>query len=118
MACGADGFVEKPVPGLAALAGALVPDIVFPPASDLALAAPLPAADPSSLCDDLAAVTALLRDDPDARARRYASEFLSGLARQTGDGPLAALSARLPDGADPGLLLRMIADRRAALSLL
>jgi CheY-like chemotaxis protein len=118
MACGADAFVEKPVPGLAALAGALVPDIVLPPASDLAQSTPPPPSDPSSLCDDLAAMTALLRDDPDAHTRRYASEFLSGLARQTGDGPLAAMSAHLSDGANPGLLIRMIADRRAALALL
>lgn len=113
LACGADAFVEKPVPGLAALAAALVPDIIIPQAAGQALRT-TPAADNRSLCDDLEAVTALLRDDPDARACTYASEFLSGLALQTGDGPLALVAARLSDGADPGLLLRMIAERRAA----
>lgn len=114
LACGADAFVEKPVPGLRALAAALVPDVVLPRSLDAPLAAP----DRRSLRDDLETVTALLQDDPDPNACRYASEFLSGLALQTGDGPLAAMAARLSDGADPGLLLRMIADRRAALPML
>jgi CheY-like chemotaxis protein len=114
LACGADAFVEKPVPGLAALAAALVPEIAFP----LSMAGSVPAPDRRSLRDDLESVTALLRDDPDPSTCRYASEFLSGVALQTGDGPLAAMAARLSDGADPGLLLRMIADRRAALPTL
>lgn len=115
MACGADAFVEKPVPGLAALAAALVPDIILPRASAHARPATLASEDHRSLCDDLDAVTALLHDAPDASAFLYASEFLSGLALQTGDAPLAAMAVRLSNGADPGLLLRMIADRRAAL---
>jgi CheY-like chemotaxis protein len=118
LACGADAFVEKPVPGLAALAAALVPEIAFPISMAGSMAGSVPAPDRRSLRDDLESVTALLQDDPDPSTCRYASEFLSGVALQAGDGPLAAMAARLSEGADPGLLLRMIADRRAALPLL
>lgn len=118
MACGADAFVEKPVPGLAALAAALAPEFILPRALGQALPDAVGSADHRSLCDDLDAVTALLHDEPDASACRYASEFLSGLALQTGDAPLAAMAERLSNGADPGLLLRMIADRRAALPVM
>lgn len=114
LACGADVFLEKPVPGLRALAAALMPEAKLPKSLDAPVAAP----DRRSLRDDLESVSALLQGNPDSKACRYASEFLSGLALQTGDGPLAAMAARLSDGADPGLLLRMIADRRAALPML
>ena len=114
LACGADAFVEKPIAGLSALVAAVAPDHVVPPLPDFG--APRP--DARSLGDDLASMADLLRSSPDLPTRRYAADFLTGLAQQTGDSPLATVAAQLPQGADTGLLLRMIADRRAALPLL
>lgn len=111
LACGADAFLEKPVAGLSALAAAVAPDHVVPALPEDRA----PRADARSLSDDLASMADLLRSGPDLPTRRYAADFLTGLAQQTGDSPLAMVAAQLPQGSDTGLLLRMIADRRAAL---
>lgn len=109
LACGADVFLEKPVGGVRALLAAL------DPALDLIDEDGPPAPDPLALMDDLGHAAARLQAVPDAKARRYLTGFLTGLARQTGDDALAATIASLPPDGDTGLLLRLIEDRRAAL---
>ncbi|MFN4129821.1 MAG: response regulator [Paracoccaceae bacterium] len=95
MAAGAMGFLEKPVPGLAAFQRAILPHLPggrAPPARAEAETAGGPA-DPLALRDDLARAADLMAMAPDAGARRYLARFVAGIARMGGDADLGAAAA-------------------------
>lgn len=117
LACGADVFLAKPILSAGQLADAVLHHLPYragPAAGPLAV----PAVDPLALGDDLALACELLADDPDATTRAYLSAFLCGVARQTGDSVLLAAAEDLAGGADHGLILRLMDDRRAAIPVL
>lgn len=115
-AAGAAAFIDKPIVGLAAFLGAILPhlpdhagdhaDLAAPPAP-----APL-APDRLALRDDLARAAALLARPPADAPPGHAAAFVQGLARSAGDTGLesAARAAR----ADPThlpALRRIVAQR-------
>lgn len=114
LAAGADGFMEKPVPGLAAFRQAILS--LLPGRS--ANPAPEPgeevAADPAALHDDLLLAAQAVGAGPGAAERRYLAGFLAGLARQAHDEALCKATAALHDPR-AGLqdLARLLEDRLA-----
>lgn len=117
LACGADAFLAKPVLSAECLAEAVLHHLPYP-ARIVADTGALPPVDPLSVGDDLALACELLADDPDASTRAYLSAFLCGVARQAGDSVLLAAAEDLANGADRGLILRLMDDRRAAIPVL
>lgn len=123
MAVGAAGFVEKPLPGLAAFQALIarhVPRLtgVHPVAEDTDIAA-----DPLTLREDLDTAARLLAEGPDMPQRRYLARFLGGLARSSGD-PALERAARGLIGGDcaalevlAGLIAQRIGDQPRAFSL-
>jgi len=96
MAAGADGFLDKPLAGLAAFQSAL--RAVMPgKAAPVADTGASVTADPQALLDDLALAAAALTTQPGLLQRRYLAGFLTGIARHTGDGALQKASAALGD---------------------
>ena len=111
---GAVGFVEKPIPGLAAFQRVILAHLPDGDSRWAGGADPTPAADRLALRDDLAMAAAALRTAPGPAERAYLSGFLSGIARQTGDAPLGAASAALTQpGATIGPLTQLIDERLA-----
>ena len=90
LAAGALGFMEKPVPGLAAFQRAVLRHL---PGRFEVVAEEGPgdraSADPLALQDDLAHAADLMSVDLTAEQRSYLSAFLGGLARVTEDEELA-----------------------------
>jgi CheY-like chemotaxis protein len=109
LAAGAAGFLEKPVPGIAAfqrlVLGLIGGSLSTEDASPLAA----PPADPLAFRDDLARASALIGGADSG----YASGFLRSLARSAGDRALedAALAAGSPPGR--AALARLLASRLA-----
>lgn len=89
---GAQGFLEKPLPGLSGFQKLILrylPDrFAIPSASTEAALA-----DPMALHDDLRHAAALLSAAEGPEQRRYLAGFLAGLARSTGDAALARAAA-------------------------
>lgn len=114
LACGADGFVEKPILRGADVARCILAHLPERRERGTEVMLSMPAPDPCALADDLALAAELLDDEPDAATRVWLSAFLSGIARQWGDDVLESAAGALGDGAGTGLLSRLIEDRRAA----
>lgn len=112
LACGADGFLPKPILSAESLTAAIMAHLPVTAAPARPVTDP-PRQDPLALSDDLAVAADLLADSPDASLRAYLAGFLSGIAGQTGDNVLLNVAEDFGRGADPGLLSRLIADRRA-----
>jgi CheY-like chemotaxis protein len=124
LAAGADGFLDKPLPGLAAFQAMILAQM--PEQARLVGAGlgyrkarqePALAPDPIALRDDLALADDILSNRPDGAARDYVSRFLSGVARSAHDRQLEDAAARLAQArrtpwaaADPG------ADARPAVA--
>lgn len=99
LAAGADGFLDKPLPGLAGFQAALLAYLpeqarlvgpVEEPREEPSLAP-----DPIALRDDLALAEDILASGPDGPAGDYVSRFLSGLARSAHDRQLEHAAVRL-----------------------
>ncbi|AWD22812.1 response regulator [Fuscovulum blasticum] len=121
LSAGAAGFLEKPVASLALFQETLLAHL---PRSQPRATAPQGGvtADPLALTDDLIQAASALDAGPGPDDRAYLAGFLSGLARQSQDAGLAAVSAALRDpGADlprlTGALRARIARRPAFDSL-
>ena len=113
MAAGADGFLDKPLAGLAAFQSAL--RAVLPgKAAPVADTGTLVTADPQALLDDLALAAAALTTQPGPLQRRYLAGFLSGIARQIGDRALSKASAALGDPEASLQELSRLLDQRLA----
>jgi CheY-like chemotaxis protein len=116
LAAGADGFLDKPLAGLAAFQQAVLslrPDRMAEHSS-CPLGDGTVTADPAALHDDLVLAALALGAAPDAAQRHYLAGFLSGLARQTQDVALSQASAALrrPNAGLQGLT--RILDQRLA----
>lgn len=96
MAAGATDFIEKPIAGLAAFQEAVLAHLPDTRRSALP-GTGVVEADPLALADDLLHAARLLDASPDGGRRAYVAGFLSGLARQSQDAHLAAVSAALRD---------------------
>lgn len=112
LAAGADGFLDKPLPGLAAFQQMILTAISGEERAAAAFPVndPLPPPDPLALHDDLTRAEALMADP---LAADYVAGFLQSLGRISGDTALerAALASR--HGADRGVLQHLLADRLA-----
>jgi CheY-like chemotaxis protein len=121
-AAGADGFLGKPLDNL----GLFQAEILRLLPHERGACGPWPvpgdriAPDPLAYRDDLDQMRDLLGDAPDAAALAYAAQFLSGVARDAGDRPLARAARGLsgPRGGAclahvMGLIDRRLADRAA-----
>lgn len=114
LAAGADGFLEKPLAGIAALVATLrrqlpVPEFDWPAQSQIA-----PKPDPLALHDDLLHAAAVLADAPDTARRRYVSNFLAGVARLAADAALAIAAETVRDQDSDLTELRELVDCRLA----
>ncbi|MFB9151413.1 response regulator [Roseovarius ramblicola] len=90
-AAGADGFLAKPLDRLDLFQAEMLRHL--PPDQGVPGLRPLPAddvaPDPLAYRDDLDHMRDLLGTDPDDAVLSYAAQFLSGVARDAGDGALA-----------------------------
>lgn len=114
LAAGADGFLEKPLAGIAALVATLrkqlpVPEFDWPAQSQIA-----PKPDRLALHDDLLHAAAVLADAPDTARRRYVSNFLAGVARLAADAALAIAAETVRDQDGDLTELRELVDCRLA----
>jgi CheY-like chemotaxis protein len=112
LAAGADGFVSKPIAGLAAFQSLILAhlgaDDFLPVMDETAV----PEADLIALHDDLSRAAELLGDPSCSLPVNYLAGFVAGIARHAGDPVLAAAARRALGGiagVDP--LRRVLADR-------
>jgi CheY-like chemotaxis protein len=106
---GADGFLEKPIPGIAAFQEAILSRLPGRPAGE---AGATPQPDGAALCDDLARAADLLRDDAENSA--YVAGFLAGIARSLGDPALAGIARDVAAGGERMALIARLDAARAA----
>ena len=112
LASGALGFLEKPLPGLAAFQRAVLRHL---PGRCMIVAEGEEdqiEADPLALQDDLARAADLMANEPDAGQRRYLASFLGGLARVAGDRALADAAQDLAGGVEAMPMLRHMVKSR------
>ena len=109
LAAGADGFLDKPLESLSYFCETLRTHL---PGLGIATDAPL-APDPLALHDDLMRAASELATNPDAARQRYATGFITGLARHAHDGELAAAAGYAAHDPQNGIapLRRIIAAR-------
>ncbi|HVG47143.1 MAG TPA: response regulator, partial [Rubellimicrobium sp.] len=110
-AAGADGFLAKPIPGLAAFQTAVLAHLPLhrqPPARRPLAPGAIPP-DPQALRDDLTHAATLLAG---ARPRLdYITGFLTGVARNAGDRPLAEAAQAAAASGTPGPLAQVLRQR-------
>ena len=118
IAAGADGFLAKPLPSLAALQEGIL-SCLPPEARPLGLRAldgtAVPT-DDAALVDDLVRAAALLDSPFDALTEDYIARFLAGVAATVGDrelGTAAADNLRTPTPAARARLSGMLGERLA-----
>lgn len=100
LAAGADGFIEKPLQGLAQLCRVLrplLPELAIEPPPSGTETPNQP--DLLALHDDLAYAAKALQGDPGPEQRQYVNAFLGGLARHAKD-PALAEAAQAASGAE------------------
>ena len=108
-AAGADGFLAKPLDNLDLFQAEILRHLP----SERGTQGPHPlssdriAPDPLAYRDDLDQVRDLLGDNPDHAALSYAAQFLSGVARDAGDGALARAATGLV-GPEPEICLSQV----------
>jgi hypothetical protein len=109
LAAGADGFLDKPLQSLAYFCATLR---TYLPGLGIAADTPL-SPDPLALHDDLLHAASELASPTDAAHHRYATGFVSGLARHAQDGELAAAAGFAANDPLNGMapLRRIIAAR-------
>ncbi len=114
LAAGADGFMEKPVPGLAAFRQAILSLLPGGGAGVVSCAGEEVTADPAALHDDLLLAAQAVGAGPGEEERHYLAGFLTGLARQAHDEMLSEATAALRNPA-AGLqgLARLLENRLA-----
>lgn len=113
---GADGFLEKPVAGLAAFQAAVLAALARPLPGPRAVeaGAEAPPADTLALRDDLARAAALLDPANGAtgdRAEPYAAQFVGSLAHSAGDAALEAAARAAARGASAAVLRGLVRQR-------
>jgi CheY-like chemotaxis protein len=108
LAAGADGFLDKPIPGIAAFQEAILSRLPDRPAGDVGAT---PEQDGAALRDDLARAADLLRGDAENAA--YVAGFLEGIARSLGDAGLAGIARDVAAGGERMALIDRIEAARA-----
>lgn len=114
LAAGAQGFIDKPLAGVAQLCRALrplLPDLDIQPPPGPAGGEPVP--DMLALRDDLAFAERALQGEPGAERRRYVAAFLAGIAALSDDADLADAAHEVADAVDLARLRDMLAARLA-----
>lgn len=106
LAAGADGFMEKPVPGLAAFRQAILLLLPGRTAEHALSGGEGVTADPAALHDDLLLAAQAVGAGPGVEERHYLAGFLTGLARQAHDEVLSEATAALRN---PGAELQGLA---------
>lgn len=112
LASGALGFLEKPLPSLAAFQRAVLRHLPGRFAIVSEGAGDMIEADPLALHDDLVHAASLMADAPDAGQRRYLASFLGGIARVAGDRALADAAQALCADAEAMPMLRNMVNAR------
>lgn len=111
LAAGADGFLEKPIPGIAAFQEAILSRL--PGRVALTLSDPATPTDTAALGDDLARAAELLRDGTGHPA--YVAGFLEGIARSLGDAGLAEIARDVGRGVERQRLIARLDDALGAI---
>lgn len=112
LAAGADGFMEKPVAGLAAFRQAILSLLPGRTGESAPSGGEEVTADPAALHDDLLLAAQAVDDGPDVEQRHYLAGFLTGLARQAHDQTLSEATAALRNpGAGLQGLARLLNER-------
>lgn len=115
---GADGFLGKPLDSLGQFQWEILRHL--PPDHCASGPRAIPrdriTPDPLAYCDDLDKMRDLLTDTIDAAALAYAAQFLSGVARDAGDGALARAATELSNPGAAACLAHVVAliDQRLA----
>ena len=114
LAAGADGFMEKPIPGLAVFRRMILSLLPGRVAGAAPCATEEVTADIAALHDDLLLAAQAVGAGPGLQERHYLAGFLTGLARQAHDEALSEATAALRNPGD-GLqgLARLLDDRLA-----
>lgn len=112
IAAGAQGFIDKPFPGLAAFQGHILRHL--PDRADRAAAAGADVAvrpDPLALHDDLQHAAGLVTSNPSATQRRYLAGFVTSIARSANDPALAEAAKDMSDSGGADRLCALLTDR-------
>lgn len=112
IAAGAQGFIDKPFPDLAAFQDAILRHL--PDRADRAIATTASApikADPLALQNDLEQASDLLKSNPTDVQRRYLAGFVTGIARSANDSALAAAAQDIADVKGLDRLFQLLAAR-------
>lgn len=115
IAAGAQGFIDKPFPDLAAFQDAILrhlPDRAVRATATTALVAIIP--DPLALQDDLEHASDLVNSNPTAAQRSYLAGFVAGIARSANDPALAEAAKDMSDINGIDRFCALLADRITA----
>lgn len=117
IASGADGFIEKPIPGLAAFQTAILAHLPADrqPRGPRFIHDTVVEPDPIAYCDDMAHAADILCDAGDISNIDYVAQFLTGVARSGGDAALAAAAEALTDARTMGRPVQSLIARVAGL---
>ncbi|KMK65795.1 response regulator [Puniceibacterium sp. IMCC21224] len=123
MAAGADGFLAKPISSVYAFQHAIISQLPAArrPRGPRAVHEESVTADPIAFRDDMVHAADVLVADADDWTLSYAAQFLYGVARSAGDGPLASAAQSLSEacatgdhvGSTVSRLSMMVQDRLA-----
>lgn len=118
---GADGFLAKPITSLAAFQHAILSRMPADrqPTGLQELKDETVEPDLLAFRDDMAHAADVLSEDQEGKTLDYLAQFVSGVARSAGDGPLAKAAANLarsrmdglPVGAETAVLAGMVQER-------
>lgn len=118
IAAGADGFLAKPITGIAAFQHAILrslPDDMRPMGPPRALPEGAVEPDPVAYAEDLAHAAALI-DSGEVAAIPYALQLLASVAASAGDAPLATAARRLEAAGKGQGLARLRAEVAARIA--
>ncbi len=121
LAAGADGFLAKPITSLAAFQQAILSRLPDDrqPTGPRQLSDETVEPDPLAFRDDMAHAADVLNDTQEEKTLDYLAQFLGGVARSAGDGPLATAADNLararmegrPVASDAAMIAGLVQER-------
>ncbi len=112
IAAGAQGFIDKPFPNLAAFQDAILCHLPDRANRAVATTANVPITpDPLAWQDDLEHAAGLVKSNPTILQRRYLAGFIAGIARSADDPALAAAANDMMDSNGLDRLCQLLAAR-------
>ncbi|WP_083097987.1 response regulator [Pseudophaeobacter leonis] len=121
LAAGADGFLAKPITSLAAFQQAILSRLPDDrqPTGPRQLSDETVEPDPLAFRDDMAHAADVLNDTKEEKTLDYLAQFLGGVARSAGDGPLATAADNLararmegrPVASDAAMIAGLVQER-------